>query len=219
MTKKTCLLLSAAAMFATTGLSAATITVTSGDVSAAATNPDAADLGDASITIGDLTVASTGSAGNLGYGSFSGNPEFIGVTAINLSRTVEGAEALTLSFTSPVSVTSLSLGDHGQNDNEAVITGFSSDPGASVAGLPTGWTVSYAAGAVSIDSNGNSGYWTTYSVNFANTVNVSSLVITAPNVTTSAGGVGFVDITYVPEPGSLALLGLGGLCMIRRRRK
>ncbi|MCH7227130.1 PEP-CTERM sorting domain-containing protein [Haloferula sp. A504] len=201
----------------TSSLHGATI-VTSGDISAAATNPDTANLGDVSITIGDFTIASTGTAGNLGWGAFGSNPEFIGTTGINLGRTVEGGEQLTLSFTSPVSLVSLSLGDHGANDNDAVISGFSSDPGASVTGLPAGWTVSYAAGAVSIDSNGNSGYLQTYTVNFASTVDVTSLEITASNVTGGAAGVGFVDVTYVPEPSSALVGGLGVLCLLRRRR-
>lgn len=198
-------------------LQGATI-VTSGDISAAATNPDTANLGDTSISIGDFTIASTGIAGNLGWGAFGSGAEFIGVVGDTHDRAVEGAEQLTLTFTSPVSLNSLSLGDHGANDNDAVISGFSSDPGASVTGLPTGWTVSYAAGAVSIDSNGLSGYRESYSVNFANTVNVSSLDITASGVTGGAGGVGFVAINYVPEPSAALLGGIGLLCLLRRRR-
>lgn len=199
-------------------LQGATI-VTSGDISAAATNPDTANLGDISITIGDFTIASTG--GNLGYGAFGAPnfPKYIGVVGLTSGRTVEAAEQLTLSFTGgTVSLNSLSLGDHGRNDLNAIISGFSSDPGASVTGLPSGWTVSYNSGSVTIASNDNGGYLETYTVNFANTVNVTSLGITAPNVVGGAGGVGFVAINYVPEPSAALLGGLGMLCLLRRRR-
>ncbi len=197
---------------------AATI-VTSGDISAAATNPDTNDLGDTSISIGDFTITSTG--GNLGYGAFGAPnfPEYIGVVGLTSGRTVEATEQLTLSFTGgAVSLNSLSLGDHGANDFNAIISGFSSDPGASVTGLPSGWTVSYASNAVTIASNGNAGYLQTYNVNFANTVNVTSLGITAPNVVGGAGGIGFVAINYVPEPSAALLGGIGMLCLLRRRR-
>ena len=197
---------------------AATI-VTSGDISAAATNPDTNDLGDTSISIGDFTITSTG--GNLGYGAFGAPnfPEYIGVVGLTSGRTVEAAEQLTLSFTGgTVSLNSLSLGDHGANDFNAIISGFSIDPGASVTGLPTGWTVSYASNAVTIASNSNAGYRETYTVNFANTVNVTALGITAPNVAGGAGGVGFVAVNFVPEPSAALLGGLGMLCLFRRRR-
>lgn len=195
---------------------AATI-VTSGDISASATNPDTNDLGDTSISIGDFTITSTG--GNLGYGAFGSGAKFIGVVGLTSGRTVEATEQLTLSFTGgAVSLNSLSLGDHGRNDLNAIISGFSSDPGASVTGLPSGWTASYSSGSVTIASNDNDGYLETYTVNFANTVNVTSLGISAPNVVGGAGGVGFVAINYVPEPSAALLGGLGMLCLLRRRR-
>ena len=195
---------------------AATI-VTSGDISASATNPDTNDLGNSSISIGDFTITST--EGNLGYGAFGSGAEFIGVVGITFSRTVEATEQLTLNFTGgAVSLNSLSLGDHGRNDFNAIISGFSSDPGASVSGLQSGWTVSYTSGSVTIASNDNVGYLETYTVNFANTVDVTSLGITAPNVVGGAGGVGFVAINYVPEPSAALLGGLGMLCLLRRRR-
>lgn len=201
---------------------AATI-VTSGDISASATNPDTADLGDSSITIGDFTIASTGtnigaSNGNLAYSSFSGNPEFIGVVGGTAGGFYESVEELTLSFAIAVSVSSLTLGAHGQNDLNSIISGFSSDPGASVSGLPSGWTVSFSSGAVTIASNNNSGFLSTYTVEFANSVNVSSLGLTAPNVVSGAAGIGFVAINYVPEPSAALLGGLGMLCLLRRRR-
>ncbi|MDT8391399.1 MAG: hypothetical protein RRC34_12920 [Lentisphaeria bacterium] len=144
-------------LFTVGSIGAATI-VTSGDISTAATNPDTADLGDSSITVGGFTVASTGIVANLGWQTFGGDPEFIGVVGGGKAGGVEGSETLTLSFSAPVTVNSISLADHGQADLNAIISGFSSDPGASVSGLPSGWTVSYASGSVTVATNNNIGY-------------------------------------------------------------
>lgn len=52
---------------------------------------------------------------------------------------------------------------------------------------------------------------------------LNTIVITASNDTTTGYNLGIDNLTFtgtlVPEPSSLALLGLGGLCMMKRRRR
>lgn len=213
--------LSAAVLLGAGSVSAATITAA--QISDAATSPDTSDLGDTSITIGDFTIASTGDSSNLGWS----NIESIGVVGNGKDDSVmdngtTASEELTLSFDATVTVNSIILTGHGRNDLTAVIGGFSSDPGAVFgATLPTGWTVTYDAinDEVEIATNDNSGFFTQYTLTFANDVDVTALTITTFTSNAGAGGVGFGGITYVPEPGSLALLGMGGLLMLKRRRR
>jgi len=211
----------AAATFAAGSANAATITAADIRTAAAGTT-SGTDLGTTSVTIGDLTISSTGASPddrNLGGGQTS-----IGVVGGLGSKNayIAQGEEVTLSFTSAVTVQSITITGHGKNDKTAVIGGFVSDPGASVSGLPSGWTVTYDAGTdtVSIASNNQTGYLGSYDVTFATDVDVTSLTISNPNITKAdAGGLGFYGITYVPEPSSLALVGLGGLCMLKRRRR
>lgn len=68
-------------------------------------------------------------------------------------------------------------------------------------------------------ANGSSLYLLLKSGSEDNTAD--NLFIFASNVNTTNGAAGpvlTIDYTPVPEPTSLALLGLGGLCMLRRRR-
>lgn len=195
-------------------------TILAADIAtAAAGTTTGTDLGTLSVSTGGLTVTSTGDARNLG-----GDSSAIGIVGGLGAKdaTIAQTEELTLGFASTVNVQSMTITGHGKNDLTAVIGGFASDPGASVSGLPSGWTVTYDAigDTVSIASNNNSGFLSSYVVSFANSVDVTALTLADPTVTDSgAAGVGFGGITFIPEPSSSALLGLGGLALILRRRK
>lgn len=79
-----------------------------------------------------------------------------------------------------------------------------------------------AGGINSLTQNATNGEWTTHSFNFVATGTTTTLTLSdnlgAGSTTDSDLLVDNISVTAVPEPGSMALLGLGGLLLARRRR-
>ena len=70
-------------------------------------------------------------------------------------------------------------------------------------------TISAAGTPTANDDMAYTGTWTS---------TTGTLDLTASAVIAGQARVNGFEISVVPEPGSLALLGLGGLCVLRRRR-
>ena len=201
-------LFTALALMVLGAVAAEAATVTAVQISDAATSPDTGDLGDASISIGDLTISAD--PRNLGWEpSTTDVGESIGVSGGGRDgRTGNGgAETLTLDFTGGVGaeISQIVLGRFGGNDLDATIKGFSSDPGATInvtsgTGSPS---VSFAGDTLTILP---SGFVFEYEVNLANAVTVSSLDINSSGNNNGSGGIAFQAInftTVIPEPSSL----------------
>lgn len=84
-----------------------------------------------------------------------------------------------------------------------------------------GTTESYTAIESGTEDNTTNGFVSAvYTIDFTSATEtdlVLSFVASDRNATASTGVSGYT-LAVVPEPGSLALLGLGGLCVLRRRR-
>ena len=116
----------------------------------------------------------------------------------------------------------------GANPNWVAFENIVDDSGASIANAPVeGWhtyTVTIGADSVdfTLDLNSDGNINATASVAaVAGAGGFNSIRLGGPSNLSSPGGGGNFDnivLETVPEPGSLALLGLGGLAMLRRRR-
>jgi hypothetical protein len=81
----------------------------------------------------------------------------------------------------------------------------------------TGGNDSDTLTSAAIGGTGGSLYFT-YTVQVTSTDANADLALNVNSLSGSSGQFGFAGYTVVPEPGSLALLGLGGLLIARRRR-
>lgn len=76
-------------------------------------------------------------------------------------------------------------------------------------------------GTTEIGPGGNVGTWTFLSDTGAIPVGTATIQVSVYGVAVNSGPDGYVDnvdVRIIPEPASLALVGLGGLMMLRRRR-
>ena len=167
----------------------------------------------ASITIGgvEMTISGTATDGNATADEFWGiNNQGIGVITDGVGgaagRRVDGTigESITFSFDQDVDLTSLRLGSFqttGGGANVDVVT-VTPDGGA---------TITFTSDATNAPTTDRS---------LGGVFVAAGTDIVFTTTSSAASGVLFNEITVetIPEPGSLALLGLGGLLIARRRR-
>jgi hypothetical protein len=149
------------------------------------------DFGTNSITIGDFTIATIESV-NLASGINGEGTPAIGTTTDDDNQ-FEGASGLSVSFASPVNITSLTFGLHGTSDGNLIISGFASDPNAS----STSGTPSFSVDTLTIVP---AVFSHSYVITLATPVDVSSLDFTTS--TTANNGIGFLGIAYDVAPPS-----------------
>ncbi|MBK1827315.1 PEP-CTERM sorting domain-containing protein [Haloferula rosea] len=113
----------------------------------------------------------------------------------------------------------------GPGPNDGVfITGFVADPGATLSGAITTSTVSYdsGTGTLQLDLTGADFGGADGILNLSNLFASAgqTLLLTVTDTTQHGAQLAITSISYdvVPEPSALALLSLGGLALMRRRR-
>ncbi|MBX2850110.1 MAG: PEP-CTERM sorting domain-containing protein [Phycisphaeraceae bacterium] len=217
MTFSKALLLGCAGMFAVGSASAAIIV-----------DDDVEGNGDAAATVGTVTV---------GWGGWDGNttdPYFgilgAAVDGTGVLETLDGAIPF-VDNNGPQTVTyggTLAAGTYtveiqmvnwGNKTGGVGGTGFPTLGDITLAGL-TPDSISDPGNDANIASSDDEVWTLTYVVGAgaAEIGNDLALVVTNDGDNTTNYGIDHVRIDYVPEPGSLALLGLGGLLIVRRRR-
>lgn len=158
----------------------------------------------ASLTISGLEMTINGVANGGGDDTWGINNQGIGIHTDAGSgagsRRLDGSlgEAISFSFDQDVTLTSIRLGSFGLAEEA---------------------TVAISGGSTITIVSANEGPQNDFSLG-GNAVSAGTLVTVTTSVPTG-GGVLFNEITVdaIPEPGSLALLGLGGLLVLRRRRR
>ena len=206
MKKMSLLFVALSAFTATATASAAVVTGT--DVFNAAGGTSAStDLGTATAIVptSDGNVVFTATPRNLGYAAVPTNAAAT-QTGSGLSLGVVGGagaspanngeiangELVTIAFPAGSSVTQFNVGNQGTNDSPATITGFTTDPGATLTplvfdALPTNVVVAYSAGSLTVSYTG---FLYEYALSFANPASVATLSLGSP-VTGGSRGVSF----------------------------
>jgi hypothetical protein len=188
------------------------------------------NLGDSSLTVGIVTVTGTVDwvLTDLSYWKkdSSGQPGGIGIDAFvdplkekGEYKSINDDEKLDIAFSSPQTVNMIVVGRYGASDGDVAISGFTSDPGATAYNAKYGGTVGIATTSYD-DSTGILTFSATQfghiDVTFASATDISLLQL----YQVGGGNDGFVfeSVTFVPEPATLLLLGLGSLAMRRSRK-
>jgi hypothetical protein len=232
-------------LLAFSGGQALATTITPDDIFAAAVtttnDPHGTDeylwnLGDSSLTVGIVTVTGTNVTGtppaavltDLSYWLKESNNQEggIGIDAFADAtkekgeyKSINNDEKLDIAFSSPQTVNTIVVGRYGASDGDVAISGFTSDPGATAVnakydGTPGNATILYDAGTGVVTFSATQfGY---IEVAFASATDISLLQL----YQVGGGNDGFVfeSVTFVPEPATLLLLGLGSLAMRRSRK-
>lgn len=133
-----------------------------------------------------------------------------GVLAQQLTGT---AEAGTYTF----SIADVGVANFADNNNRVITYGFSLDGVNVIAGSSQTLT---EGSEISSPDNGGGPFAGSVQYTADGTEAQLWLILSMDTGFTgrSAATIGSTDLTFVPEPGSLALLGLGGLALLRRRR-
>jgi hypothetical protein len=212
-------------------------TITADDIFAAAAtttvDPHGTDefltnLGDSSLTVGLVTVTGTDDAvlTDLSFWMKNDRDGGIGIDAFADSskekgeyRSINDEEKLDIAFSLPQTVNMIRIGRHGPTDNDVAISGFTSDPGATAYNAKYGGTVGIATTSYD-DSTGILTFSATQfghiDVTFASATDISLLQLY--QVGGGNDGFSFESVSFVPEPATLLLLGLGSLAMRRSRK-
>lgn len=180
-----------------------TITVSPSQTILAATDLGSGDLG-ASVSSGGLTL--TGNSGNLFVGD-EGGSQSIGIAGSYKDTTLSQGENLDIVPDEAFVVDAITFSTFGANDSPVILSGFTTDPGAS---LDNG-TATYSGGSVTLTATSFSSVAT---VTFANSIVLTSLNIACDTLNGGAGGVGIPSITYraasLPAPSSAIIVGIFG---------
>lgn len=191
----------------------------------------------------DLTATSTGTDGpaNLAHTFIAGAPgtgENLNVFGVvgghnnNPNVDTNNGNELTVAFSEEVLITQIVVTSVGRNDDLIEFTNLADAFGGTIQlsfdtagteGVTTIGTSGLDGASPVVDVSGltltgGGGFTNALVINFDTPVNTDGFVFKADQVDPPAGGVGISSITIVPEPTSLALLGLGGLLCARRRR-
>ena len=175
----------------------------------------------------DATISATGTGGRLqGRGTGSGrNAGLTGLSLPDVHRDLVAARDGDGGF--QITLTGLTIGhiitlEAWHNDSTANGTGFSTPLGSLVTPslISGGSLISADTGALTVvnDSSGVDADLDSSVISFTATGSTAVILldVDTPNNFLPVGG--FIVDSVVPEPGSFALLGLGGLLIARRRR-
>lgn len=188
-----------------------------------------------SYSDGNITLTPYASTDPLLVGTLNSGPNFIGVdggTNVNAVDDADGAlggadqEALDFELGALAGLTEIvfqfTRADGPLGTDGVQITGFASDPGAT--GTPGFADVRWDAGTNSVYAEiAGAQFNNAHTLSFANLAASTgqTLRMTVADSDEAAPQAALASITYdvVPEPSSTALLGLGGLALMLRRRR
>ncbi|MEQ8211280.1 MAG: PEP-CTERM sorting domain-containing protein [Lacipirellulaceae bacterium] len=218
------------AVFTATHLAqAATVTLSPTDIHGNDTNT-------ASFSNGDLTLTPFIGATQ---DTFNGNPTRLGLDNAGTNNNAfndpdtdpnNGNEEILEFIFSPLAglsqiVWDFSRADGPGPDDAVTISGFVSDPGATITpgvSVTNPNTVSFSGGVLSLDITGQNFGGALDSVTLANPGASAgqTLILKVTDTTQGGAQLAIRSISYetIPEPTSLVLFGLAGICMISRRR-
>ncbi|WP_411847422.1 PEP-CTERM sorting domain-containing protein [Roseibacillus persicicus] len=208
---------------ASCGLASAATTLTPSDIHGGVTTNTSFANGDVTLTpsIGGAPATFGGNANFLGIPGGSNNNAF---DDSDTDATNDNGEELTMAFAPTVGLTQIAYNfaraDGGASDG-VFISGFNSDPGVtfsvSDASLFAVWD-----GVDTVRLNLPGALFSTATViSFDPAASAGETLLLTISDTTQAGAqlpIGSITYDTIPEPSSTALLALGGLALLRRRR-
>lgn len=196
------------------------------------------DLGTSTLTYTDFTIVSTnnGTASNIFAEDLGSGIEMVQIGNNGdsgfKSPELSGDELMTVNFNQSVNLSQVTLNSWGNDDDPAFLS-LAGDPGIvtistftetgavdgdNLEAQPNGYDYNAGSDLLTLRIDG---FARQVVVNFENSVTLNSFTVTSGSTRSAAGGIGFGGFTYsvVPEPSTAALIGIGGLAFILRRRR